>query len=148
MSRTQLIDRAVIYGGLATLLLLLAFGIWQTALPGGADHRARRAVSELEAAHAAGRYAEVVRIYETPVRAPFYRDIRMSQPIGRIGEPPKSARVMAADAYARLGDADRATAVYLDVLEWDESEYHSLCALSDGCQNLVALRLAASRVAR
>ena len=140
---TDLGYKLVLLACLAALIPLGALVVWHDVAPGGKDRMTRNAAVALESAYDAGRYDEVLRFYETPVPVRFHSDRALAEQRGADFD---LVHVMAADAYAHRGDEETATAVYLAVLGWNEAEYRSLCALSDSCHDLAALRLAASQL--
>ena len=107
-----IVAAAVVLAPLAVLCL------GQMFVPGGFEHETRDARAEIEAAHGAGRYAEVVRLYETPLRVPLFPDIALAD---RRGRQFYTVKVMAGDAYTRRGEDEKATVAYLSVLGWDEN---------------------------
>lgn len=119
---------------IVSVVTWMAYSQWGSE---GYDSKLERGIEAMAVAHENGQYAEVVRIYETPVHVPLYFDIHFQALTFSL---PAADKVRVADSYERLGNRDAAVAVYLKVLEWSPSQYNAYCGLADDCGDISRLR--------
>ena len=114
-------------------LLLAAWAVWAFHADGGYKKQKSQAVVDIDAAYEAGRYAQVVSIYETPVVASFHSDIRLPEEQSFLS-PATEAQI--ADSYARTGNSEAALALYIQAIGWSPGQYNAYCSLVDDCRDL------------